>query len=367
MRSVIILPRGMHFAADRATSIDLCVRDYALSSALRSSTTVLGLPVGDPFAGIDYRAVTPPEAGGLVPAKRRLADAFADAARALAPDVVLVEQHPDTAAQIARRLAPVPVVLHRHGLVKPYSFGLRKMRHGALYARMAAIVWVTRMHSDAFRAAFPTIAAHSTWVHNGIDTAAWRGAPPGARDRSIMYVGRLSAEKGVRELAEAVTAFLRREPTWRAIFRVAASGHDRAFGEAVCAQLAPVADRVDWRENVPHTVIRRDLANAGIAVVPSIVIEGFNRAAMEAHAAGCAVISSGSGGLREVSGDAALYLEAVSADHIAHALDQMTNDVTRVMYQEKSLAHAARNLELVRQSAKLDEILTRTAMAARRI
>jgi len=59
------------------------------------------------------------------------------------------------------------------------------------------------------------------------------------------------------------------------------------------------------------------------SVVASKWAEPFGRVTLEAHAGGAALISSGTGGLSEISGDAALYLEAVTGPVIASALCQL--------------------------------------------
>ncbi|MCP6769397.1 glycosyltransferase, partial [Klebsiella pneumoniae] len=58
--------------------------------------------------------------------------------------------------------------------------------------------------------------------------------------------------------------------------------------------------------------VREQMKSAAIAVTPSTWDEPFGLTAVEAHAAGAALISSGRGGLREASGDHAHYLEAVT-------------------------------------------------------
>ncbi len=62
---------------------------------------------------------------------------------------------------------------------------------------------------------------------------------------------------------------------------------------------------------------------AAIAMIPSKWREPFGRTCLEAHAGGAAVISSGSGGLREISGDAALYATDAEVDGLIDALRRL--------------------------------------------
>jgi glycosyltransferase involved in cell wall biosynthesis len=58
-------------------------------------------------------------------------------------------------------------------------------------------------------------------------------------------------------------------------------------------------------------------------VISSRIRETFGRTALEAHAGGAAVISSGNGGLREVSGEHALYLPRIGPAEIAQAVERL--------------------------------------------
>jgi glycosyltransferase involved in cell wall biosynthesis len=67
-------------------------------------------------------------------------------------------------------------------------------------------------------------------------------------------------------------------------------------------------------------------ARSAIAVVPSVWQEPFGRTALEAMAYGCAVISSGRGALREVTGDAALTLPQMTPEVLAHSILLLAQD-----------------------------------------
>lgn len=81
----------------------------------------------------------------------------------------------------------------------------------------------------------------------------------------------------------------------------------------------------------PLAVVRERLSQAAIAIIPSKWEEPFGRTALEAHAAGCAVISSGTGGLTEVSDSHALFLpKNFTSGHImAHLKKLIYNDAER--------------------------------------
>ena len=68
------------------------------------------------------------------------------------------------------------------------------------------------------------------------------------------------------------------------------------------------------------------MQSAAIALTPSVWDEPFGLTAIEAHAAGAALISSGRGGLREASGPHALYVDAVTPQTLSAAMDRLIRD-----------------------------------------
>ena len=83
--------------------------------------------------------------------------------------------------------------------------------------------------------------------------------------------------------------------------------------------------------------------------------EAFGRTALEAHAGGAALISSGIGGLREVSGTSALYLPDVAADAIAAALDALIDAPgLRERLAREGAAWVRDRFSIESQAARLD-------------
>jgi glycosyltransferase involved in cell wall biosynthesis len=105
-------------------------------------------------------------------------------------------------------------------------------------------------------------------------------------------------------------------------------------------------------------VVKAACEQAAIALVPSKWAEPFGRTALEAHAGGAALISSGTGGLREASGDHALYLPKVSAGAIVEAIDVLcTSAEMRTKLAQEGAAWARAGFSTEMQSSKLDGFL----------
>jgi len=163
MRIVQVLPRGMHFGPRRATAIDLCARDIVEHSQYARSTTVLGAPVEQPFEGIAFQAVDVHKRASQVAAAVR----FAQVARALSPDLVVVPQNVISGAIIGRVLAAVPVLLYRHNLHKRVR-AFRRFYQRWQYKQFARTIWVSDVARLSFLASFPEFGGSAVTVHTGL-------------------------------------------------------------------------------------------------------------------------------------------------------------------------------------------------------
>ena len=358
MRTVIVLPRNMHFGPLRATAIDLCVRDFVRFSAFRSSTIVVAEAVERTFEDID--SVLVPRGAGP--------SAFAEAIRSHAPDIVLVQQHRPTAVRIARLMGEVPVALHRHGLLKLQSFGLKQWLSRRDFSRFRGLIAASQAVAEDLRRSLPAFAGPIEVVHNGLDTSDWR--PTSVREDVILFAGRLAPEKGVLEAAAALSRVLAARPAWRAQFLLAEAGRHADYAATVRDALEPVAPQVDWQEDAPHAVVKDAFERAAVSLVPSVWEEPFGRTALEAMAAGSALVTSARGGLREIVGadkeETAWILKSVEAGEIEAALMTLTGDgEARRSLAARGRARAETHFDIRSVAATFDAALSAIARAPR--
>jgi glycosyltransferase involved in cell wall biosynthesis len=325
MHILCFMPRNMRFGPSNATSIDLCVHDLILASRYREETRILCCENETLFPGL-HISTYPPSIDRRKAKKIKFALAQA---RSNSADVIVVQQHLPTAAGVARR-SPMPVILHKHNMTKPIpptGFFNRVRRSWRIrqHNALAGIMFVSEACRDEFRADWPEISTPMAVVYNGLDFDQWQPAEHPRNE--IICVGRAAPEKGIKDAAEAIVRVLAAEPLWSARFILSESQRFPDYLQSVIETLKPVADRTTVELNQTLPVVRQRLQEAAIAIVPSRWEEPFGRTALEAHAAGCAVISSGTGGLREVSGDYALFLpKDFTAKDIADRLEQLVSD-----------------------------------------
>jgi glycosyltransferase involved in cell wall biosynthesis len=351
-----VMPRGMYFGTSQATSIDLCARDLIGASRFANSTRVFAEAVADAFEGVALH----PFPRAAISATRSRANYVAEIAAAHKPDIIIVQQHLPTASAIARRCPDAKVVLQTHNFQRAdYETGsvkdwLRRGYKRARYKRLAGLIHVSEACRSAFAANWPDIDLPQAAVHNGFDFADW--APADARKPEVLFVGRCVAEKGVLEAAEAAARALAGRPQWSARFILSAVDGNSGTLQAVRSALLPLSGRARIELQRPFAEVKAAFETASIALVPSIMSEPFGRTALEAHAGGAALISSGSGGLCEVSGPAARYVPEVTPDALAAAIEALIeNPEVRARMVREGAAWVRERFSIGSQAARLDD------------
>jgi glycosyltransferase involved in cell wall biosynthesis len=345
VRILIFMPRNMRFGPTNATSIDLCASELVSRSRYRDKTTIVCCENESLFQGFDIKTYPP-----SVDAHKHRKVAFAvKQARENSADVIVVHNHLPTAAALARRTS-IPVILHKHNMTKAVGTSgavnaLRRRWKLMQYRSLGGLIFVSEFCRADFVRDWPEVRKPSAVVYNGLDFEEWQ--PAATRRKEIICVGRAAPEKGIKEAAEAIARVLEIEPSWSARLILSEPQRHPSYLQEALTSLQPVSSRVCVEYSQPLAVVRERLSQGAIAIVPSKWEEPFGRTALEAHAAGCAVISSGTGGLKEVGGSHAMFLpKNFGANDI---LDQLESLITDDAKRDR-LAHEGRSYCLQRFS-----------------
>ena len=121
--------------------------------------------------------------------------------------------------------------------------------------------------------------------------------PASAPGRGVLYAGRLSSEKGVDVLVDAV----RHLPLGLPV-TIAGDGPDREALEKQAADRG-VADRITFLGRVPAAELHEQMRAAAMVVVPSRWYENQPMTVLEAYGCGRPVVASDLGGLPELVED----------------------------------------------------------------
>lgn len=242
-----------------------------------------------------------------------------------------VEAHgrADLALALARRLTGARVSLFLHN--DPQGLrGLESPSARADAARVLRVVCVSGWVRDRFSAGVP--GAAPAVLPNPIDIEELPPPlPAAARERVVLFAGRLVADKGADAFVRAWGAVRARCPGWRAVMigadRYGPDSPQTPFLAALRAA-APAAG-VELTGYLPRPEVLAWLARAAVAVVPSRWPEPFGLAALEAMASGAALIASPVGALPEVVGEAAVWALPDDGEALAAAMAGLAGDAAR--------------------------------------
>lgn len=182
-------------------------------------------------------------------------------------------------------------------------------------------------------------------LYNGVDIGP---APEeGNDDGYVLYLGRLSHEKGVETLIRAHAASAGRWP-----LVVAGTG---PLSESLIAQ----NDKATFVGHLVGEQLRRMLGGAALVVVPSEWYENCPMSVLEAMACGKPVVGSRIGGIPELvtDGETGLLFEAGNAAELGACIDRLIrNPALRQRMGRAARSRAERDFSLERHNAGLMEI-----------
>ena len=283
-------PAG-NFVADAVEQ--LRARGVEVDVVSPASFRHFGIAYGSGVVGNLRRA---PWKGLLVPA---MLGSFAQAARRAARDADLVHAH---------WLPAGAVGAHHRQAVRRAALGNRRRARAAGAAARAADSASERGWSSAPRTRSPRLPASSgrtsvRVIPSGVELPEAVGEP--ADPPEVLFVGRLSPEKGILELVEASDGM-----------------------KLVVAGDGPLRERVPGALGfVPHHELAPLYERAAVVAVPSHR-EGFGVACLEAMAHGRPVVASAVGGLLDlvVDGETGLFVQPRDVSGLRAALERLLAD-----------------------------------------
>lgn len=222
--------------------------------------------------------------------------------------------------------------------------------------RVEVIVGCSGHVTNRVRQRFPSLRAGMATVPNGVDVHQFdrtaSDAPQRAAGGAIIYVGRISPEKGCHVLLEAFREILAAVPD--AVLRMvggeavvpidllvllssdrrtrALSGwYAGSYMKAVCEMAAAHGEAVKMMGWVAHHQLPAQLSQADVLVCPSVCHEAFGMPIVEAMACGLPVVATRGGGIPEivVDGSTGLLVERGDAGALADALTVLLRDPER--------------------------------------
>lgn len=174
-------------------------------------------------------------------------------------------------------------------------------------------------------------------VYNPFESAEFGCGGDGGRDRDLVFMGRLIAEKGCDVLLQALGELRLRG--LRPTLTVIGDGPERRALERLTVNLG-------LQEQVKFLGILREgrgevLAQHRVMAVPSVWQEPFGVVALEGIASGCAIVASSLGGLPDAVGPCGVYFQNGDVDGLAVALERVLTDDS---FRLKLIGHGVEHL-----------------------
>jgi len=231
--------------------------------------------------------------------------------------------------------SPLPAVVTIHDLIhlrtrhrNPLASIYARSMIGRAVRTSQRVLTVSAAVKEDILATFRCDPEKVVVTSNGVDDFFREAIPNPSPSRYFLYVGNDKPHKNVERMVEAFSRVRSTAPDLRLV-----------MAGARFARFAPRAGIVT-AGFVSRDELRK-LYRGALALLQPSLDEGFGLPAAEAMASGTAVIASSAPALVEVTGDAALHVDALSVESIAAAMEQLAaDDLLRIALGNRGVERA---------------------------
>lgn len=169
-----------------------------------------------------------------------------------------------------------------------------------------------------------TVVQHGGAVlANPYDAAVFRDAASVDRDRALVFLGRITRDKGILDFVRLVAALAGSRSALQAT--VIGEGPDRAAAESLAGELG-VASRLRWTGALSPEAAAGELQRHQVLVFPALWDEPFGLVALEAPACGTVVAAYASGGIPEAVGPCGVTVPTGQREQLTAACARLLDD-----------------------------------------
>jgi len=313
-------------------------------------------------------------------------------------DILHFPQQLQFAKYFKRALPGGKIVLHMH------QDELAQLDYDLLRRQLAnvdSVVTVSDFVTHRARERFPEYAAAIHTIGNGVDIQRFSPDPQRtdtAQPLQVLFVGRISPDKGVHQLMEAFDRIARERPdveltlvgkvgmlpfdlvnllladdpsaldslrpfygrSTLAWFTKEVLGQKRSYKQQLEARLSSAAaGRVRFAASVSLEELIGIYRRADLLVLPSIWRESYGLPVAEAMASGVAVVASDTGGVPELveKGVTGLLVPRLSVDALTNAMRELLSDPQRLRAMgDAARPRAERLLTWDRSAERLEQV-----------
>ena len=307
----------------------------------------------------------PPSVGGIESVSKILAEKFASAGIEVQ---VVTKTAGDVIAGANYRVTRRPSIAKLFGLLRwcdlffQNNISLRSLIPALLLRKRVLVVhqtwllntrgqitWNNRLKRALLRfatnvaiskAVADGISGHSFVIGNPYDDATFRLIPNVARDKNVVFIGRLVSDKGADLLLQALKLLQNDGVTLD--LTIVGGGPEEEKLQKLTTDLA-LDRQVTFAGQKSGASLAELLNRHRILVVPSRWAEPFGIVALEGIACGCVVVGSENGGLKEAIGPCGVTFENGNVRALAEQLKRLLNDPeTQANLHQHAVEHLAK-------------------------
>lgn len=203
-------------------------------------------------------------------------------------------------------------------------------------------------------------------IHWGVDLSRYPFAPVQPQEsRKLLFVGQIAPHKGVHTAIEAVKVLIERYSHPNVELTIAGGTSNSTYHRNI-AELANslgISNRVHFQEQLPRELVGQLYRTHEVLLFPSLWQEPFSIVLLEGMASGTAVVTTSTGGTREIvePDKNALVFAAGNACDCAAQVNRLLRDpalANRLREHARAKVEASHQLESM--VAKIDHALRQT-------
>jgi glycosyltransferase involved in cell wall biosynthesis len=266
----------------------------------------------------------------------------------LGPDVVHIQNFSQFVPIVREAVPEAEIILHMHA---EWLAQIDDAWIGPRLREADSIIFCSNYFAEQTRRAWPQYAGRCRTVYNGVTLEEFEGATLERKNpKRLLFVGRISPDKGVHVLVEAFAQVLAKHPTaelkivgpfatlpksfclsmaQEKIVQDLARFYGRPYVDQLRELMTPAtAKQIEIVGPIPRPDLVNQFKTAGVLVLPSIYPEGFGIPIVEAGACYTPAVCARRGGMPEVveDGKTGLIVEATDVNGLALALNRLLDD-----------------------------------------
>lgn len=260
-------------------------------------------------------------------------------------DLILIENRPAFGLKLKKISINAKIVYHIHNAMLDNTIN----NAVDIYNAADRIITVSDYITQRVQSIKPNESKCIT-IHNGIDLNSFNNQTTfpikrkklglSAEDFVLLFSGRLTSEKGIMHLIEALKT-LREYPQIKLLILGSTfygKSSKSEFADRLITEINKMNDKVIFTGFLPYSMIPNYLAMADLAVIPSVWDDPFPTTVLEAQAMGKPIIATQRGGIpEEVSERNAILLD--TNDHFTEHLAQAILDLYKNPEKMSSMAN----------------------------